>query len=180
MGIRRKSIRALVNKILKEHSVYEAPVDVEAIASSMGIKVRREPGQDDLSGFLAKSIGSNEVIIGVNGSHPRTRQRFTIAHELGHLHLHALGKIHIDHNSQVTIQNYRNKESSAGISLEEQEANLFAAELLMPADFLWKDLAELGTLDLLDGDQLNTLVKQYEVSNQALTIRLAYLKYISL
>jgi len=70
--------------------------------------------------------------------------------------------------------------SGKGIDVEEKEANLFAAELLMPASFIEQDLANLETLDLLDDEGLKILADKYKVSTTALTFRLAYLKYIEL
>ena len=67
-----------------------------------------------------------------------------------------------------------------GEDVEEREANLFAAELLMPAAFLKEDL--LGKdVDLIgDSAFLQRLAKKYDVSVQALTFRLANLGYITL
>lgn len=60
----------------------------------------------------------------------------------------------------------------------EMEANLFAAELLMPKQFLDADLAKLGGLDLFEDEVLRDLAKKYEVSVQAMTHRLTNLEYI--
>jgi Zn-dependent peptidase ImmA (M78 family) len=69
--------------------------------------------------------------------------------------------------------------SSKGEDNDEREANLFAAELLMPAKFLREDL-EGVELDLLgDSKFLTDLAKKYSVSLQALTFRLTYLRYIT-
>ncbi|MGH9720702.1 MAG: ImmA/IrrE family metallo-endopeptidase [Bryobacteraceae bacterium] len=61
-----------------------------------------------------------------------------------------------------------------------EAANWFAAELLMPARMLERDLRGKN-LDLLaDDDFLETLAGKYKVSIQALTFRLANLGYIEL
>jgi Zn-dependent peptidase ImmA (M78 family) len=64
---------------------------------------------------------------------------------------------------------------------DEREANLFAAELLMPAKFLQKDLSGQN-LDLLEdeGVLLHKLARKYKVSTQALSFRLANLGHIKL
>ncbi|RME85388.1 MAG: ImmA/IrrE family metallo-endopeptidase [Zetaproteobacteria bacterium] len=74
------------------------------------------------------------------------RKRFTIAHELGHL---ALGHARLG-------EEYKRRDwlSSLGVDEEERDANLFAAEFLMPAQFVEKafyhdeikDIAELARL----------------------------------
>ena len=56
------------------------------------------------------------------------------------------------------------------------EANRFAAELLMPIEFLQADL-EKSEFDLADDSELQTLAKRYGVSLQALAIRLNGLGY---
>ena len=64
----------------------EVWLDVEAIAEKLGAEVIFDKLGDDVSGLLVRE--ADRVVIGVNDAHPETRQRFTIAHELGHLVLH--------------------------------------------------------------------------------------------
>ena len=72
----------------------------------------------------------------------------------------------------------RDDVSTMGVDDDEKEANLFAAELLMPESFVRKDLAGYTTLDLYDDDFLPELARKYGVSVQAITFRLQYLGYI--
>ncbi len=72
----------------------------------------------------------------------------------------------------------RDDTSSQGIDDAEKEANLFAAEILMPEEFLRKDLAGRSTLDLYDENYLPQLAQTYGVSVQAFMFRLQYLRYI--
>ena len=177
MAVRRKHIRNLVEQILNNQKVVNAPIEVEDIAHLYGVKVQYEPTQDNLSGFLLRNLKEHKAIIGVNQSHHPNRQRFTIAHELGHFFLHETERMYVDRILQVKL---RNENSSKGISTEEKEANLFAAELLMPVRFLNKDLANVNTLDLYEDEKLKELSEKYKVSIQAFTFRLAYLNYIQL
>jgi Zn-dependent peptidase ImmA (M78 family) len=177
MGVRRKYIRSIVEHLLDKHDIKKAPVDVERLALLLGANVQYAPTEEKLSGFILKDIQNNQVIIGINENHHKNRQRFTIAHELGHLYLHEKGKIHIDRKFQI---NLRDENSSTGDSEEEKEANLFAAELLMPAKFISKDLTDIEAFDLFDDDYLEKLADTYQVSRQALTFRLSYLNYIQL
>jgi Zn-dependent peptidase ImmA (M78 family) len=116
---------------------------------------------DALSGFLLH-IGDTPVI-GVNALHPDGRQRFTLAHELGHLVLGHHADFHIDLFSPV----------SAGDPPEydwrhERAANVFAASLLMPASLVRRDR--------VDGNQsLSVLARRYKVSEEAMGIRLIVL-----
>jgi Zn-dependent peptidase ImmA (M78 family) len=178
MAVRRKQIRELVESLLAQHNITHAPVRVDKIVRSLGIDLKLDKVDDDLSGFIVRERGKRTVI-GANKAHHSNRQRFTIAHELGHFLLHAGHTVHLDEGRVAFMVNLRNSESSRGEDNDEREANLFAAELLMPAKFLRADL-EGEELDLLaDSKLLIDLAKNYEVSVQALTFRLTYLGYIA-
>ena len=112
-------------------------------------------------------------MIGVNRDQAAVRQRFTIAHELGHLLLHERSQVHVDREFRVRL---RSGVSREGTDRDEMEANRFAAELLMPIGFLRADLEE-WELDLADDRQLRALARRYGVSTQSLAIRLNNLGY---
>lgn len=177
MIVRRKHIRSLVEGLLVRQGVHSAPVPVEKIAAAFGVEVQHEPAEDDLSGFLYRNRKRKTAIIGVNATHHPNRQHFTVAHELGHFLLHDFDDVHVDRQFKVWL---RNEESSQGVDVEEKEANLFAAELLMPASFLKEDVKEIGVVDLDDERAVAKLARRYGVSTQAMTFRLAYLGYVQL
>jgi Zn-dependent peptidase ImmA (M78 family) len=180
MAVRRKQIREIVQKLLSAHDITTAPVDVDRIARTLGIAITRDEVDNDLSGFLYREKGTKTAIIGANKSHHSNRQRFTIAHELGHFFLHEGEIIHLYSRHQAFRINLRDGESSKGEDNDEKEANLFAAELLMPAAFIAEDLRGRD-LDLFDeSEYLQKLAKKYKVSAQALTFRLANLGYVTL
>lgn len=57
----------------------------------------------------------------------------------------------------------------------EREANRFAIELLMPVEFLKKDLRGKN-LDMLDAEpEIKKLAARYQVTSQLMTMRLAEL-----
>jgi Zn-dependent peptidase ImmA (M78 family) len=171
--VRRKRIRALVQRLLVEHRFRSAPVDVEKIANALGVEVQKSPAEDDLSGFLYRDRKRKSAIIGVNSSHTANRQNFTAAHELGHFLLHDFDEVHVD---RVWL---RDGASSQGTDNAEKEANLFAAELLMPARYIARDVEEIGTIDQMTAeDVIEKLSLKYAVSTQAMTFRLAYLGYL--
>ncbi len=180
MAICRKQIRQIVETLLANHKVLNSPVPVEAIARALEIEIKLDKVDDDLSGFIVRDKQSRKAIIGANKSHHPHRQRFTIAHELGHFLLHEGHMIYLDEKGDALRVNLRNSELARGEDNDEKEANLFAAELLMPAAFLRTDLHGKD-LDLLgDSDFLEKLAKKYKVSTQALIFRLAYLNYVTL
>jgi Zn-dependent peptidase ImmA (M78 family) len=135
-------------------------------------------GEGNLAGILFRE--GNRIIIGVNESHPPTRRRFTIAHELGHLELHSQSKIHIDKNFQSPVR-LRDEVSSLAVDPDEIEANTFAAELLMPTSMLEQDFHDLVSnwaFDYEDDEFIRELANRYKVSSQAMTFRLVNLGFI--
>lgn len=173
MAIRRRKIEAMTQALLDESRVTEAPVPVLQIAKAKDARIYVDSLEGDLSGFLFRD--KTQAVIGVNTSHSSTRQHFTIAHELGHLLLHDQEQLHVDHEFRVRL---RSEVSSQGTDESEQEANFFAASLLMPREFIKKDLENEVYVDLLDDNFLHSLSRKYGVSPQALAIRLKTLGYI--
>ena len=174
--VRRKYIRLLVQRLLMEHDIRTAPVPVAGIAKALGVEVQETPAEDELSGFLYRDQ-KKPALIGVNANHPPNRRSFTVAHELGHYLLHDFRDVHVDREFKVWL---RSDASSKGTDIEEKEANLFAAELLMPARFVARDVERIDTIDLLDEEVLQELAAKYGVSLQAMTFRLAYLGHAKL
>src|SRR3984893_7027392 len=173
MTIRRRKIESLVQALLATYRVKEAPVPVEKIAKAKGARIFYQSLDDDVSGFIYRD--TSQTVIGVNTHHAPVRQNFTIAHELGHLLLHDQEQLHIDRGFRVRL---RDDVSSQGTDEAEREANLFAASLLMPREFLENDLAGEDYVDLLDDAFLRGLGRKYGVSTQALVNRLKNLGYI--
>lgn len=168
--IARTRARQAAKDLLQELGVEKPPVPVERIAKRLKAEVRYEPFDGELSGMLIRE--GNRVIIGVNASHPKTRQRFTIAHELGHMRLHDERlPVHVDRAFPVRR---RDATSSQAVDVDEMEANGFAAELLMPAAMLERDL-EGKDPDYEDDELTRRLANRYKVSLQAMAIRLATL-----
>lgn len=156
--------------MLSERGIDKPPVDVRKLARHLDLSVQIDSLPRDISGFLYRK-GAHKVI-GVNVRHPLERQRFTIAHEIGHFVLgHAHDEVHVDHNFGFI---FRDERSSRGSSKEEIEANAFAAALLMPARFLMNDLSSKA-FDVVKSNDIPRLAKRYGVSVQALSIRLGSL-----
>lgn len=178
MTVRRRRIRLLVQELLTQAGIHTPPVPVDQIAEAQGLELRlnREPASK-ISGFLF--LGGNRPIIGINAEHHTNRQRFTIAHELGHYLLHSFSPqdLYVDHSFQVLL---RDERSSEGTDTTEREANLFAAELLMPAGLLSTDLQDRTQIDIVDEAFLQELAQRYQVSQQAMMFRLANLGYMAL
>lgn len=144
---------------------------VEKLAALVDATIRYEPFDGEMSGMVHRSP-EGKAIIGVNSSHSRERRRFTIAHELGHLLLHADEAFHVDEKFRIEeFLMYRNGSSSLATDAREIEANQFAAELLMPSHMLKAHLVSL--LGGVDMDAIDELAGLFDVSIQAMTIRLS-------
>lgn len=155
---------------LKVAGVTEAPVDVELVAKQLGCTVMFQTLKSDLSGLLINRPG--KCLIGVNSHQSKTRQRFTIAHELGHFVLQHKGEMFVD----GTVLR-RDENSGRAIDPREIGANQFAAALLMPSDWVYQKLAEnrKQSPDSSAEEVTIALAEQFEVSSQAMGIRLANL-----
>lgn len=140
-----------------------APVDVKAIAQSFDLEIYQAEMSAGVSGALikdAKYKTKSGFVILVNKREPNVRQRFTAAHEIGHfiLHKELIGE-KFEENYMLRSDKTSNK--------QEQEANRFAAETLMPFNLINKLCSEgLQTID--------ELAEKLEVSKIAMAIRLGY------
>ena len=121
----------------------EIPVPVESIAEDLlGLRIERS-AEIDCSGMLVpaeRRIVLNEAELG-RDQPPLRRYRFTIAHELGHWVCHVLGSA----IAQPVYCRAVDLTESADRTLE-REANVFAAELLMPGPAVRKAWSELGDM----------------------------------
>src|SRR5256714_5134516 len=137
------------------------PIDIEAIVKAHGIAIRRQELEDSVSGMLV--IKDSHTTIGLNENHHPNRQRFTLAHELGHFLLHrSVSNIFIDASTIL----FRDGTSSDGSKTQEIDANAFAAELLMPEKQV-REAINSQPLDAFDEGAVRRLAAQFEVSAQA-------------
>lgn len=133
------------------------PVRPEIIAKMMGADVVGQPDLD-VSGMI--ELASGTPVITYNLSDAPVRQRFTLAHEVGHL---ALGHLRA---GKMMFRDPAANFSSSNNKAVEREANKFAAELLMPADTLKYAIEHRGLYSI---DRLASL---FGVSQVAMNYRL--------
>jgi len=158
--------------VLERFNIRTLPVPVEKIARSLGAQVRFSPLDDELSGMIY--IKDEVPIIGVNSMHHPNRQRFTIAHEIGHLVMHRerlAGTVHVDKQFTVLM---RGAVAASGKERIEIEANGFAAALLVPRLFLDQALAG-RKFDIDDEGPLEELARKFRVSRQMMEYRIGNL-----
>lgn len=159
-------IESRAEETLSKFRISTVPVPIEEIASRLNIKISRAPSKV-FSGLLIRKDG--HALIGVNNSEAPVRQRFTVAHEIGHFLLHP---------RQDTFVDYRNNKKDVMRTTRERRADMFAAALLMPRKQLEKDFKK----NIKEGiweDEFKEIFKQladqYFVSEDAMRFRISNL-----
>ena len=162
-----------VQEILNTHGQNVPPIDPVAIAHGLGFEVRSAQFRDpNVSGVLRRDAAGARPQILVNRSDSPVRQRYTVAHELGHAILHK------DEESDFVD---RERDLSALFRLcdepvqeQEQErrrreiqANMFAANLLMPRELVQQVLS--------DTEDIGDIARIFQVSRAAVGYRIANL-----
>ena len=158
-------------QLLEESGCFSLPANLEKVAKHLKAHISYEDFEDEMSGVLVVKNGKRAI--GVNAHHHPNRQRFTIAHEIGHLVLHysrSDNDVHLD-------KKWAYFRSEAHVDQKEVEANQFAAELLMP-EALLKKLIREQSINFTDDIEVAKLAQFLRVSEQALTIRLVNLKFV--
>jgi Zn-dependent peptidase ImmA (M78 family) len=149
-------------EVIKKHW-NTAPVPVDRIAFELGVPVLRASLPDNISGAIQKDGEGYKIV--VNRNHSLTRQRFTVAHEIGHYiyHRDLLGAGTGDTRAyRAEGTDFPNPKITP---LQERQANTFAANLLMPGHLI-KQLQAEG-VRTPEG-----LASRLQVSLEAMKIRL--------
>ena len=146
-------------RVLNQFSSKTIPVVIEGIAVRLSAKIRKAPSKD-FSGLLIRKNG--HALIGINSGEASVRQRFTIAHEIGHLRLHP---------NQDTFVDYRDNKKDVMRTPKERHADMFAAALLMPRQSLVKDFRTIAK-DGFTEEEIELLARKYQVSDDAMRFRL--------
>lgn len=124
------------------------PVPIETIAKRYyGIEIHRRSLPDRIGGMLHKFEGRSYLYL--NSAHSRQRQRWTIAHEIAHQRLHPIG-VYMSGPGRDTRG--------------ERAADVFAAEMLMPASEVRRCLRE--------GISFEEMVTWFDVSKEAMRLRI--------
>lgn len=139
----------------KREGIATSPLDVEVVATALGITVGHSDLDDDLSGILRLNPENGKWEMTVNSGHHPNRQRYTIAHELGHFCLH-----------RYTVKEFKDHIFFRAASSDKMEwdANEFAGGILMPEDD-FRNIVREGVTSV------DKLAKKFAVSSLALRIR---------
>ena len=145
------------------------PVDVWALAEKMGLKVDTSFSFEQL-GYSGEIYWDDEApTVWINTTESPVRQRFTLAHEIGHYILHMLPDF--DRKTE-----FKDKASAlrrgGGWDYREMQANRFAASLLMPKALIHEEIQKLNGVP-----SKSALAKTFDVSQESMGFRLSKLGY---
>jgi Zn-dependent peptidase ImmA (M78 family) len=123
LGPLELAARELAEQLRKRHSIAHYPMPVKRLAEEEGARIQYAHILSE--GSLCQTQG--DYVLRVKASSHPFRQRFTIAHELGHLILDQLA-------GSCTGPHYRLLIGCDDLKAEERFCDCFAAYLLMPDD----------------------------------------------
>ncbi len=146
-------------RIFKKYNL-TCPVDLHSLAKRLNIEVYETDDLPDRVSGVVTRLEDLKWVASINRRHTYGRRRFTLAHEIGHVVLN-----HCDVGFQIVIV-----KSESKLTLKERQADVFAAELLMPKHAFQNAYFNRGIKD--PGE----LAKLFGVSKQAVEIRIEQIK----
>lgn len=164
--LRKHAAQLKAQDILKKANQLRPPINLPAVSVFLGIHVEEKDLEDSLSGL--SFIDSDKRFVVINSNHAPNRKRFTWAHEIAHHVMHVpmlRGGVHVDKRILR-----RDELAASGTNLIEIEANNFAAELLMPTQ--WIEQLAGPNFDLGDDEAIEELAQTFQVSSAALYYRI--------
>lgn len=177
--MRQSEVKKKAQEFCNKNGISSYPVEIVRICKENGLKVFEEYLNQDVSGLIVvddkvwTKYNTNQFIL-VNLAESATRRRFTIAHELAHFVLHRNGsKLYAHRDMTSNDSNFR--------SSIEQEANYFAANVLMPEELIRNKVEEIreDTWGVLPNFVLiREIADNFAVSESAAEVRLRQLEII--
>ncbi|SDG23154.1 ImmA/IrrE family metallo-endopeptidase [Idiomarina zobellii] len=169
----------------------ELPINVDALVKSIaGVRFSNELDFENLtkSGFVKverDDFGQvHSIHIWVNPTEPPVRQRFTLAHELGHLVYDVYPHIDDSNYDEVITDSIVTLNRDETSTYRETRANRFAAQLLMPAVLIKQEIDRLRELLKKEERKITTeqllelFSSKFDVSRDAMRYRLQNLGYL--
>ena len=143
-------------------------IDLEAIALCQGAKVKYRP-LDGCEAYLLADARLGRAIISVDDRAHHRRQRFSLAHEIGHWEMHR-GQTLMCSKEDIGGSGGRSGKGSP----REKSANGFAAGLLMPKFMLKPVLRDFGKFDMR---MVREVANIFNVSKTAMAYRMVELDH---
>lgn len=155
---RLQSLRESQHSIMTEDGF----TDVIALSDRLGIEVYQANMPDSESGYIEYNKETKDTYIVINQNHPITRQRFTVAHELGH---------YVNDYENLTEVGRLDRSRSTNKYGTEAEADQLAANILMPEDKTRESIDKFNPNDSWSY-KIENIADQFKVSRPMAIIRL--------
>ncbi len=172
---RNKSVSATELHALLEKSgkPFSPPVDINELIKTLDISIDTRPDFKKIKVLGSISIKDNAPIIWINriANQQETRKRFTLAHELGHYMLH-LAPMKSWDKTDGFIDEKIGFNRDQEWDYKEMEANRFAAQILMPVDYVQLEYGKRKGSDKI----VEELANFFNVSKIAMKYRLESLE----
>ncbi len=157
--------KKLAQSIIKQLPKPTLKVPVRQIAKAIDIYEIREAKLSGLEGALIVPPDKSEGAILINEDRHERRKRYTIAHEIGHF-VHPFHRANSPDGfrckaKDLAVENARPNDRHSRM---EQQANEFAAELLMPSKAIAEFIRSTGGADI---SHILCLAERHEVSREA-------------
>mgnify|MGYP005843667291 CR=1 FL=1 len=149
MQYKPRAVR-VADQLRADYGITEPPINAGLIIYDYPLRVVLQDWNDDISGVFVR--GRVLSYIGLNKNHPEERRNFTLWHEFYHF---------LEHGD-VYLCEYGGRLNS---DLLEQEADMFAANLLMPREWV------VDYFERFAGS-VPRLAKRFGVSSTAMRFRL--------
>jgi len=147
-------------------------IDIAQLATTEGIALYAINGDKDFNAHIRYNTETNTYEIETNASHPTTRMRYSVAHELAHyiLEPERIKKV-------GTIK--RHKADNPDDKQSERNAEQLASEILMPEPLIIEmaEAQQISKDQVVGNDFIQQIAKSFQVSKQAAAIRLKQLGY---
>lgn len=123
------------------------------------LQLKKVPLRDGIDAYI-KETSPGKYEIGVNSKHSPTRQKFSMAHEYAHYRLH-------QDNLAELAEGERILHRSDDWNTVEQQANSFAAEILIPEEIFREEISRTGgdVTELAKKFGVSALVLRYRAKN---------------
>lgn len=208
--ISKEDINTIVFNDLKERKIFYNKTDyyktfiqyIGEIKKSIEIIDNCDLGVDSTNNIVIGKCTNNKIYTTDIENFNNVRYNFTLAHELGHLLLHSNSewyKTFTENYCDIEIENLYRKKTPGYIQQIESQANLFAAELLVPDNLFIKSMSfiikKLNLVDkgfgivyldhqrgnrILLNNVIAELFKTFRVSKSVLEIKLKQLGYLKI
>ena len=153
--------REIARKVIKDCCGAYPPVDLKSILVQKGYEyIEVDNFLDDVDALFLRNENDGKIYAAVNANHHVHRQRFSLAHEFGHILMnHDINyyRPYITIDDPPTEKTHTNAEAAF-----EKEANAFAGELLVPLEMLKKEIKK--------APDIKQLSKIFWVSSQVASI----------